>query len=138
MIVLDTHVVSEAMKPEPYPAVQTWLNRRASATLYLSSVTVAELMFGIYVLTAGKRKDALAQMLDALMRLFRDRIIPFDWDAARYHAHLAPTAGLTGLEFPIPEGYIAAIAASRELDVASRETAPYAAARLTVINPWKA
>ena len=138
MIVLDTNVVSEAMKPEPHPAVRAWLNNQASETLYLSSVTVAELLFGIGALQAGKRKDMLAQTLDGLMRLFRDRVLPFDIDAARRYAELAVTAKMSGRGFPTPDGYIAAIAASRGFIVASRDTAPYEAASVTVINPWDA
>ena len=138
MIVLDTNVVSEAMKPEPHPAVRAWLNSQAAATLYLSSVTVAELMFGIGVLPAGKRRDVLAQTLDGLMRLFKDRVLPFDLDAASYYAHLAVTARAAGLGFPTPDGYIAAIAVSRGFGVASRDTAPYVVAKLKVINPWQA
>ena len=138
MIVLDTNVVSEAMKPEPNPAVRAWLNSQASVTLYLSSVTVAELLFGIGALPVGKRKDMLAQTLDGLMRLFRDRVLPFDIDAARSYAELAVTAKRAGRGFPTPDGYIAAIAASRGFMVASRDTAPYEAASVTVINPWAA
>ena len=138
MIVLDTNVVSEAMKPEPHPAVRTWLNDQATETVYLSSVTVAELLFGIRALPVGKRKDMLAQTLDGLMRLFRDRVLPFDVDAARCYADLAVTARIAGRGFPTPDGYIAAIAASRGFIVASRDTAPYEAASVTVINPWDA
>lgn len=138
MIVLDTNVVSEAMKPGPHPAVRAWLNNQASETLYLSSVTVAELLFGIGALPASKRKDMLAQTLDGLMRLFRDRVLPFDIDAARRYAELAVTAKMSGRGFPTPDGYIAAIAASRGFIVASRDTAPYEAASVTVINPWDA
>lgn len=138
MIVLDTNVVSEAMKPEPHPAVRTWLNAQATETLYLSSVTVAELLFGIGSLPVGKRKDMLAQTLDGLMRLFRDRVLPFDIDAARCYAELAVTAKMAGRGFPTPDGYIAAIATSRGFIVASRDTAPYEAACVTVINPWDA
>ena len=138
MIVLDTNVVSEAMKPEPNPAVRAWLNSQASVTLYLSSVTVAELLFGIGALPVGKRKDMLAQTLDGLMRLFRDRVLPFDIDAARSYAELAVTAKRAGRGFPTPDGYMAAIAASRGFMVASRDTAPYEAASVTVINPWAA
>ena len=136
MIVLDTNVVSEAMKPEPHPAVRAWLNAQATETLYLSSVTVAELLFGIGALPVSKRKDMLAQTLDGLMRLFRDRVLPFDIDAARCFAELAVTAKMSGRGFPTPDGYIAAIAASRGFIVASRDTVPYEAASVTVINPW--
>ena len=137
MIVLDTNVVSEAMKPEPHPAVRAWLNNQVAETLYLSSVTLAELLFGIAALPTGKRKDMLAQTLDGLMGLFPNRVLPFDVDAARHYAELAVTAKGAGRGFPTPDGYIAAIAASRGFIVASRDIAPYEAARVTVINPWE-
>jgi predicted nucleic acid-binding protein len=138
MIVLDTNVVSEAMKPEPDPTVRNWLNDQSAETLFLSSVTLAELLFGIGVLPAGKRKDMLAKALDGLMGLFRDRFLPFDIDAARHYAQLAVSARVSGRGFPTPDGYIAAIAVSRNFIVASRDTAPYEAAGVVVVNPWKA
>ena len=98
MIVLDTNLVSEAMKPEPHPAVRAWLNNQAAETLYLSSVTLAELLFGIAALPTGKRKDMLAQTLDGLMGLFRDRVLPFDIDAARRYGELAAKAQAGGRE----------------------------------------
>lgn len=137
MIILDTNVVSEAMKPEPNPVVRAWLNDQAAETLYLSSVTLAELLFGIAALPLGKRKDMLALTLEGLMGLFKDRVLPFDVEAARHYADLAVVAKVSGRGFPTPDGYIAAIAASRGFIVASRDTAPYEAARVTVINPWK-
>jgi toxin FitB len=138
MIVLDTNVVSEAMKPEPHPAVRAWLNDQVAETLYVSSVTLAELLFGIGSLPVGQRKDKLAQALDGLMGLFKDRVLPFDTAAARCYAELAVTARAAGRGFPTPDGYIAAIAASRKFIVASRDTAPYEAACVSVIDPWKA
>jgi predicted nucleic acid-binding protein len=136
MIVLDTNVVSEVMKPEPHPAVLDWLNDQAAETLYLSSVTLAELLFGIGALPVGKRKDRLAQAVNGLLALFRERVLPFDTEAARRYAELAVTARNAGRGFPTPDGYIAAIAAARGFIVASRDTAPYEAAGVTVINPW--
>ena len=138
MIVLDTNVVSEAMKPEPNPTVRAWLNDQVAETIYLSTVTLAELLFGIRALPAGKRKDMLTLALDGLIGLFRDRVLPFDTDAARHYAELAVAARTGGREFPTPDGYIAAIAASRGVIVASRDTAPYEAASVAVINPWQA
>lgn len=136
MILLDTNVVSEAMKPATHPAVQAWLNDQAIETLYLSSMTLAELLFGIGVLPAGKRQSRLMQALDGLMGMFRDRVLPFDADAARYFAKLAVYARTAGRGFPRPDGYIAAIAAARGFIIASRDTAPYEAAGVKVINPW--
>ena len=138
MIVLDTNVISEAMKPEPNPEVRAWLNRQVAETLYLSSVTLAELLFGIAALPVGKRKDMLEKTLDGLLMLFKNRVLPFDTEAARCYANLAVTAKINGRGFPTPDGYIAAIAASRGYIVASRDTAPYEAASVTVINPWGA
>ena len=138
MIVLDTNVVSEAMKPEPHPSVRAWLNDQAAETLYLSSVTLAELLFGIAALPTGKRKDMLATVLDGLLGLFRDRVLPFDTDAARRYAELAVMARTAGRGFPTPDGYIAAIAASRGFSVASRDTAAFEAAGVPVIDPWQA
>jgi predicted nucleic acid-binding protein len=89
MIVLDTNVVSEAMKAEPNPAVLAWLDEQAAETLYLSCVTLAELLFGIGSLPSGRRKDVLSQTLDGLMELFGDRVLAFDTDAARRYAELA-------------------------------------------------
>jgi toxin FitB len=137
MIVLDTNVVSEAMKPEPHPAVQAWLDEQAAETLYLSSVTLAELLFGIGTLPAGRRKDALAQTLDGLLDLFGDRVLAFDTNAARHYAELAITARAAGKGFPTPDGYIAAIATARGFSVATRDVAPFKAVGLNVINPWE-
>jgi len=138
MILLDTNVVSEAMKPEPHPSVRDWLDAQAAETLFLSSVTIAELMFGIGALPRGKRKDRLATTLDGVMELFEPRILPFDTQAARRYADLAVKARNAGKGFPTPYGYIAAIAAAHGFAVASRDTAAFAAAGLTVIDPWTA
>ncbi|MFJ4257411.1 type II toxin-antitoxin system VapC family toxin [Pseudomonas monteilii] len=137
MIVLDTNVVSEAMKPTPDPKVRDWLNEQAADTLYLSTVSIAELTFGIAALPAGKRKNMLDMAFEGLLELFDGRVLNFDTGAARCYAGLAVTARGRGRGFPTPDGYIAAIAASRGFIVASRDTAPYEAAGVTVINPWE-
>jgi hypothetical protein len=136
MIVLDTNVVSEAMKPEPASAVQAWLDEQAAETLYLSSVTIAELLFGIGALPGGRRKDKLTETLNGLLDLFDGRILPFDIAAARHYADLAVKARAAGKGFPTPDGYIAAIAVSRGFAVATRDTSAFGAAGLAVIDPW--
>src|ERR1700759_1091776 len=122
MIVLDTNVVSEAMKPQANSAVRAWLNAQVAETLYLTSVTLAEMLFGIAVLPAGRRRNTLTRRLDGVLELFRHPVLPFDSDAARHYAALAVAARNTGRGFPAPDGYIAAIAASRGFIVASRDT----------------
>jgi len=139
MIVLDANVISEAMKPEPHPVVQEWLDRQAAETLYLSSVTLVELLFGIVPMPSGRRKNVLAQTLDGLLELFEERVLAFDVDAARHYAELAVTARTTGKGFPTPDGYIAAIAVAHGFTVATRDVAPFQAASIiNVINPWEA
>ncbi len=136
MILLDTNVISEAMKPEPHAAVRDWLDAQVAETLFVSSVTIAELMFGIGALPQGKRKDKLAAALDGVLELFADRILPFDTEAARRYADLAIKARAAGKGFPTPDGYIAAIAAAHGFAVASRDTSAFMAAGLSVIDPW--
>jgi toxin FitB len=137
MIILDTNVVSEAMKPTPDDAVRTWLDEQVPETLYLSSVTIAELMFGIGTLPEGKRKGLLAEALDGVLNLFAGRILPFDVEAARHYADLAVRARATGKGFPTPDGYIAAIAAARDFAVATRDPTAFRAVGITVIDPWR-
>ncbi len=138
MIILDTNVVSEAMKPEPNPAVRAWLNNQSAETLYLSSVTLAEVLFGIQVLPAGKRKNMLTGTFDGLLELFKGRVLPFDIEAAHQYAQLAVKAKTSGRGFPTPDGYIAAIAAANGFIIATRDTSPFEAASVKVINPWEA
>lgn len=94
MILLDTNVVSVAMSREPHPRVREWLNDQASETLFLSSITVAELLFGNGALPEGKRKNALSAAFDDVLDVFAARILPFDIPAARSYADLA----VVGLE----------------------------------------
>lgn len=136
MIILDTNVVSEAMKPLANPNVLAWLNAQAVETVFISSVTLAELMFGIAALSKGKRKQGLSVAFERLLALFTDRVLAFDADAATHYAELAAKARALGKGFPTPDGYIGAIALSRGFVVATRDTSPFEAAGIPVINPW--
>jgi toxin FitB len=111
--------------------------KQVAETLYLTSVTLAEMLFGITVLPAGRRGNTLTRALDGLLELFGDRVPPFDTDAAGHYTVLAVAARNAGLGFPTPDGYIAAIAASRGFIVASRDTSPNAAGGLQVVDPWR-
>ena len=102
MILLDTNVVSEAMKLEPAPAVRAWIEAQAKETLFLSSITVAELLFGAGALPDGRRKTGLTGSLDEILRVFADRILPFDTGAARRYAELAVRARSAGWGFRCP------------------------------------
>lgn len=136
MIILDTNVILETIKPSANPVVLAWLNNQVAETLYLSSVTLAELLFGIGNLSARKRKDALTGTLNGLLELFDSRVLPFDTEAAHSYAQIALRARTAGKGLSVPDGYIAAIAAANGFTVATRDTAPFEAAGVPVINPW--
>ena len=99
MILLDSNVISEA---EPHQSVRDWLDAQSVETLYLSSITLAERMFGIGALPRGKRKAKLATAFDGVLQLFEPRILPFDTEAARHYADLAVKARAAGRGSPHP------------------------------------
>ena len=136
MILLDTNVVSETMRVQPNVSVQTWLNAQVAEAVFLSSITVAEVLVGIGVMPEGLRKRELAVRADRLFGLFETRILPFDATAARCFADLSVKARAAGLGFPPPDGYIAAIAATHGFSVATRDKSAFVAAGVSVINPW--
>ena len=138
MIVLDTNVVSEPMKPNGDPAVRTWLDRQAPETLYLTATSLSELLLGIEVLPDGKRKEGLdAALSELLVSLFESRILPFDQRAAMAYASLVGRAQSGGRLISVADGQIAAIASVHGFTVATRDTAPFVAAGLLIINPWE-
>ena len=135
---LDTHVVSEPMRPRGDPAVRTWLDQQVAETLYLTATSLSELLMGVEVLPEGKRKQGLAAALsEVLQRLFESRILPFDQQAASACAPLVNRARTAGQRMSVADGQIAAIAALRGFSVATRDTAPFIAAGVPVINPWE-
>lgn len=139
MILLDTNVVSETMRRVPDPRVVAWLDAQAAETLYFSTVSLAELLLGVAVLPGGRRKTELALSLGAQSAvLFGDRVLPFDIAAARAYAEIVGGARAVGRTIGFADGQIAAIAVTRALAVASRDTAPFEAAGLVVVNPWRA
>jgi len=139
MILLDTNVVSEPMQRAPNARVMDWIDAQAIETLFLSAVTVAELRFGVAVLADGRRKEILRTRLELeVLPLFADRVLPFDLAASESYAGLMAAARARGAAIAKADGFIAAIAASRGLAVATRDTAPFAAAGVAVIDPWKA
>ncbi len=137
MILLDTNVVLEPMRAQPDATVLAWLDAQAAESLYLSTVSLAELLLGIESLPAGKRRRALAAALnEQIVGLFGERILAFDIRAAEVYAKLVMRARRKGHPIAVADAEIAAIAASREFAVATRDVAPFQAAGVTTINPW--
>ena len=137
MILLDTHVISEPLKLTGDVGVITWIDAQIIETLYLSTISLAELRFGIAALAPGKRKDTLhASLEQRILPLFVDRILPFDAAASEAYAVLRARARAQGKAIATADGYIAATASRHGLIVATRDTGPFEAAGLSVINPW--
>lgn len=137
MIVLDTNVISELWKAEPDSNVLAWIDAQVVETLYLSTVTVAEIRFGVATMPKGKRRAVYQERLEReVLPAFSGRILSFDLDASRAYADLMVNAREAGKAIGLADGYIAATAAARGLMVATRDIGPFEAAGLKVINPW--
>lgn len=138
MILIDTNVISEPLRPAPEARVVAWLDSQAIETLYLSAITVAELRLGVAALPAGKRRQNLHESLETrILPLFAGRVLPFDLAASQAYAELMARARSAGAGLGKADGYIAATAAANGMVVATRDAAPFEAARITVINPWR-
>jgi len=137
MIVIDANVVSETVRREPDPKVVAWLDAQTTETLYISAVSMAELLLGVALLPEGRRKAALdAALQHQVVSLFGSRILPFDLAAAKAFASLIAAARTAGRAIGTADGQIAATALSVGMAVATRDVAPFEGAGLTVINPW--
>lgn len=137
MILLDTNVVSEPLKLAGHPGVLAWLDAQLIETLYLSTISLAELRFGIAALPEGKRKDTLNNSLEQrILPLFAGRILSFDEATSKAYGELRAFAQSQGKAIAPADGYIAATAICSRLMVATRDTGPFEAAGLQVINPW--
>jgi predicted nucleic acid-binding protein len=139
VIILDTNVVSEPIRPKGDGVVQAWLDRQAIDTLYLTATSLAELLAGIRMLPRGKRRDRLSADVNALVEtVLGSRVLSFDEAAARSYADIIADARAAGRAISIADGQIAAVAKVRGFTVATRDTAPFIAAGVPVKNPWQA
>jgi predicted nucleic acid-binding protein len=139
MILLDTNVISEPLRPTPEASVIEWIDSQPLETLFLSAITVAELRAGVALLPSGKRRTGLQESLEKrVLPLFAGRVLPFDLACTLAYAGLLAKARSAGLAIATADGYIAATAAANGFAVASRDTAPFEAAGVAVINPWLA
>ncbi|WP_296107201.1 type II toxin-antitoxin system VapC family toxin [uncultured Agrobacterium sp.] len=139
MILLDTDVISEPWKPAPDISVLTWLDEQAVETLFISAISIAELRFGIASMPSGKRQTILHDRLEGeVLPIFDGRILPFNVGTSQVYADLMASSRTSGKAIGKADGYIAATAAENHLAVATRDTSPFEAAGLIVINPWSA
>lgn len=137
MILVDTNVVSEPLNARGDPRVVAWLDRQPAETLFISTITVAEILFGIGALPPGKRRAGLAAAFESEVgRLFAGHMLSFDLEAARAYGSLMRVARAKGLSLSTADGQIAAIATAHAFSVATRDEAPFHAAGLKTVNPW--
>jgi len=137
MIVVDTNVISELMKSDRHRAVEDWLDLQSRSTFYAATTSLAEIAFGIEKLPDGRRKTILRSIMNEVFnRYFLGRILPFDETAARAYGRIVASARTRGRAILMADGQIAAIAQSQHFTVATRDTAPFEAAGVPVINPW--
>ncbi|MEW6168143.1 MAG: type II toxin-antitoxin system VapC family toxin [Pseudomonadota bacterium] len=138
MILLDTNVVSEPLRPAPEARVIEWLDAQALETLYLSAMTVAELRAGVALLPAGKRRAKLHEYLEQrALPSFVGRVLPFDLACTSAYARVLAKARKAGTGIETADACIAATALANGFTVATRDTSPFRAAGLAVINPWE-
>ena len=137
MILLDTNVVSEPLRSAPAPRLVAWLDAQPPETLFLSVITVAELRFGVARLPAGRRRNGLREQLETrVLPAFTGRILHFDLAATQAYADLMVKAQAAGSTVGLADGLIAAIASANGMAVATRDTKPFTALGVTVIDPW--
>lgn len=133
MILLDTHVVSEPLRPAPDERVIAWIDAQPLETLFLSAITVAELRAGVAQLPPGRRRTSLHESLETrVLPLFAGRVLPFDLACTQAYAALMSAARAAGLAIASADGYIAV---ANGLAVATRDTGAFKAAGSVVIDP---
>lgn len=138
MIVLDTNVLSELIRAEPDRHVDSWVARQSVSSLFVTSVTLAEILYGVALMPAGKRRDHLRVAVDGLFEQdFAERLLPFDGAAAHEFAAIASSRRRRGHPMSQFDAQIAAIARSRGAALATRNTSDFAHCDLNVINPWQ-
>ena len=139
MIVIDTNVLSELMRPTPSELVRNWVQRQYAEQLFTTTITQAEMLFGIALLPEGRRRSALAAAARQMFAEdFAGRVLAFDAAAAEAFAPIAAARRQQGRPMGAFDAQIAAIAASRGAALASRNVSDFLDCGLTVINPWDA
>jgi predicted nucleic acid-binding protein len=137
MIVLDTNVISELMRPGPHPAVLSWVAAQPRATLYTTGINQAEILYGIAMLPEGRRRTALGVAAQAMFAEdLAGRVLAFNSAAAVHYAQIVTTRRRMGNPIEAFDALIAATALAAGADVATRDISGFASCGLTLIDPW--
>lgn len=139
MIVLDTNVLSELMRPSPHQRVVSWLDAQDPEAVATTAITVAEILYGVGRLSDGKRKEALGHVaVEIFEEDLAGRVFPFDLDAARHYAAMASAAERAGRRCSMADAQIAAICRCHEAKLATRNVKDFEVLEIATINPWEA
>lgn len=139
MILLDTNVISELIRPAPTAAVTACLLRQDPAALFTTAICEAELRYGLARLPAGRRRDDLtARVADFLAAGFKGQILPFDSICAAHYGDLRASREATGRPITVEDAMIAAIARAHGAALATRNGRDFADCGIAVIDPWEA
>jgi len=139
MIVVDTNVISELLTPTPDRGVMNWLAAQRPVTVFTTTITQAEILYGIRLLPVGRRRRNLETAVVPIFQVdFAERVLAFDSEAAEAYSEIASSRRKTGRPISQFDAQIAAIAASRGADLATRNVDDFADTGVTVINPWDA
>ena len=139
MILLDTNVISELMRPEPEPRVLRWLSAQSLERIHLAALTVAEIRRGLALLPPGARRQSLEQSFDRFLELgFSRRILPFSEASAAVYAPICARRVQAGLGIDELDILLAAIATEHSASIATRNTGDFDRTGVSIINPWTA
>jgi predicted nucleic acid-binding protein len=138
MIVLDTNVISALMYDRPDRQIVAWLDRQATSSIWTTSVTTLEIQFGLQIMPASKKRLALEEIFNLILRRIDYRIAPFDDEAARFSAGLMAQRKTTGRVGQLSDAMIAGIVLARHASLATRNVTHFADIAANVVNPWTA
>ena len=137
MIVLDTNVLSELMKSQPDKSVVSWIGEYQATSLFITTLTQAEILYGLEILTAGKRRTALKKAAKDMFEIdFAERILPFDTNAAQLFAIVAAERRKIGRPVSQIDAQIAAITRSHRATLATRNIDDFEECGIEIINPF--
>ena len=138
MIILDTNVLSELMKSKPDKSVVCWIGKHQAKSLFITTLTQAEILYGLEILPAGKRRTAFFKAAKSMFELdFNGRILPFDTDAAQLFATIAAKRRTIGRPISQIDAQIAAIACLQQATLATRNVDDFEECGINIINPWE-
>jgi predicted nucleic acid-binding protein len=138
MIILDSNVISELMRPRPDERVIVWLDRQPRPSIWTTSITLFEVDFGLKVMPLGKRRDLFTQGFENLLDRIDNRIAPFDYEAAQHASALMASRKIQGRPRETRDTMIAGIVLSRHATLATRNIRDFDDIPAPIIDPWTA